>query len=579
MMTEVKIDTEPVDDIPLILQQLEKMGIREVLDNVISPHGHRRGLSVGCLTQVWLSYILSESDHRMSEVEPWVEERLETLSHLVPQSLQVKDFTDDRLADILRMLSQDQNWEAIEIQLGQHLIDVYTLPVETLRLDSTSVSVYHDKEGQSLFRPGHSKDHRPDLAQFKVMLGTLDPLGLPIASLVVAGNCADDPLYVPTILQSQKVIGTGGHLYVGDSKMSALHTRGVLQASDDFYLCPLAQVGQTPEFLRQILAPVLSGEQALQKVESEYDNDNDFVEDIPLALGFETVRCQEALVEARQITWDERVLAIYSPELAQASARGLDIRLGQAEKSLQALTPSAGRGKKRWDNLEALQKAAEAILAKHRVKDLLEIGYIKAVEQRHIRKYKDRPARIEENIRYIIKVKYSAQAIEKARQIQGWRLYVTNAPIQRLSLTQAFFSYRHSSRIEHNFSRLKGRPLGLKPLYIQRDDHAKGMARLLCLAVRALTLIEYVVRENLMTAGEKLAGLYSGNPKRQTARPTTERLLKAFKGIVLTRVCLPNKTIRHITPLTLLQSLILNLLGEKDNPYQQLLWLQKPIPL
>ena len=29
------------------------------------------------------------------------------------------------------------------------------------------------------------------------MLASLEPLGLPLAADVVAGNCADDPLYVP----------------------------------------------------------------------------------------------------------------------------------------------------------------------------------------------------------------------------------------------------------------------------------------------------------------------------------------------------------------------------------------------
>jgi hypothetical protein len=48
-----------------------------------------------------------------------------------------------------------------------------------------------------------------------------------------------------------------------------------------------------------------------------------------------------------------------------------------------------------------------------------------------------------------------------------------------------------------------------------------------------LTLVEHMVREGLQAGGETLRGLYTGNPKRQTARPMTERLLKAF--LVLSR--------------------------------------------
>ena len=40
----------------------------------------------------------------------------------------------------------------------------------------------------------HSKDYRPDLLQVKVMQGVLDPLGMPLATAVVSGERADDPL-------------------------------------------------------------------------------------------------------------------------------------------------------------------------------------------------------------------------------------------------------------------------------------------------------------------------------------------------------------------------------------------------
>ena len=80
--------------------------------------------------------------------------------------------------------------------------------------------------------------------------------------------------------------------------------------------------------------------------------------------------------------------------------------------------------------------------------------------------------------------------------------------------------------------------MGLRPLYVQREDHACGMVRLLSLTSQVLTLVEHVVRERLQTAGEALKGLYPGRPKRQTARPTSERLLKDFPNRV--SVCVLN---------------------------------------
>lgn len=86
------------------------------------------------------------------------------------------DFSDDRLQAVLRYLNQDENWARYEQAQGQHLIQVYALPQETVRLDTTTASTYQDANPQGLVQPGMSKDHRPDLAQLKIMLGTLDPL-------------------------------------------------------------------------------------------------------------------------------------------------------------------------------------------------------------------------------------------------------------------------------------------------------------------------------------------------------------------------------------------------------------------
>lgn len=104
----------------------------------------------------------------------------------------------------MRYLSNDGSWTAIERQLGRRLVQVCQLPTGTVRLDTTSVAVYHEPEGTTFIRHGHSKDHRPDLAQLKVMLASLDPLGMPFVTQVVAGNSADDGLYVPAIPRREK---------------------------------------------------------------------------------------------------------------------------------------------------------------------------------------------------------------------------------------------------------------------------------------------------------------------------------------------------------------------------------------
>ncbi len=238
-MTTLQLTHQRVDDIPLLLAIMIEMGIPEKIDEQIQPHGHWQGLGVGLLTTIWLSYILTEQDHRLVTVREWVAERKELFNRLLGIDLRDTDLTDDRLANVLMMLGDEAIQEQLDIGMVQDWITLYELPKEITRYDSTIVSVYHDGEnGEGLLGYGHSKDHRPDLAQFKVMLSALDPLGLPLTCQLVNGKRADDKLYIPSYNKTVETIGHGRFLAIGDSKMGAIATRTHFASQGSYYLCP-----------------------------------------------------------------------------------------------------------------------------------------------------------------------------------------------------------------------------------------------------------------------------------------------------------------------------------------------------
>ena len=248
---------ELVNDVPVLLHFLrEVLALDRSLDDIWPRHGNWEGLSPGQVLVTWLTHVLSEGDHRMNQVQDWANTLPHTLSTLLGQPVRATDLTDDRLAEVVRHLSLPAIWHPLEQAVSQQIIRVYRLKPERVRLDTTSVSVYADRDDVNvLFQRGHSKDHRPDLRQFKVMLAALDPLGVVIAADVVAGPRADDGLYLPTILRLQTTLGESGLLYIGDAKMGALSTRAYLQATGNQYLVPLAQIGHLPEQMISGSAP------------------------------------------------------------------------------------------------------------------------------------------------------------------------------------------------------------------------------------------------------------------------------------------------------------------------------------
>src|SRR5215213_9089724 len=166
---------ERVDDIPLLIGLARKLNLPEVLDRHLGGHHLHEGLSNGWLATVWIAFILSEGDHRKATVQDWVGRHSRTLSRLIDQPLRPTDFTDDRLGIVLRRLSPAETWVGLETDLWRATCDVYVLPVERVRLDSTTSYGFHTATDGGLMQRGHSKDHRPDLPQLKLMAAAAEP--------------------------------------------------------------------------------------------------------------------------------------------------------------------------------------------------------------------------------------------------------------------------------------------------------------------------------------------------------------------------------------------------------------------
>ena len=565
MNERLTVISERVDDTPLLLAQFQRMDVPNLFDRHFPVHGNWQGLSPGWVAAGWMSHILSEANHRLNHVQAWAEKRLQTLAGGMGQMVRALDFSDDRLARLLDQLSEDEDWRQFETALNQRLLRVYDLTPERIRLDSTTASGHWTVTPDGLFQRGHSKDRRPDLPQVKVMLSALDPLGLPLVTAVVAGNRADDPLYVPAITQVRESLGRRGLLYVGDCKMGALATRAALQAGGDFYLLPLSATQLPAEELASYLEPVWTTEQALQPVERATTAGEVEV----IAFGFERQEELTATVAGEQLVWTERRLVLRSVGQAQAAEKALRARVAKAQAKLEALNERK-KGKKRLREVAALRQRAEAIVARYKVAGLLQLTYGETVRERPVRAYGRRPAEIRPERDVWVEVAVDEVALQEACQRLGWKVYATNQERAGLSLTAATLAYRSEYLIERCFGRLKGKPLTLTPMYLQKDERATGLIRLLFICLRALTLLEFVVRQRLAEEKTELAGLYAGNPKRATARPTAERLLEAFKDITLTVIREPQQTRRHLTPLSPLQQRILELLDFQAAIYTQL---------
>ena len=311
--------------------------------------------------------------------------------------------------------------------------------------------VYHqiesENEAKSLLRLGHSKNHRPDLRQYRQLLGTIDPAGVPLVSETLAGNGADDPVYLPTWHRLVKVIGHKNFIYIADCKAAAHQTRAKLAQAGGRYCFPLPMTGHTPSLLKSwVLNPPTPWQEIRLPNSAESSP--------AIGVGFEMELGKIAAdgAQEKSFHWLERYLVVRSNALAHRQQKSLHQRLDKAEQALSKLA-----AKSHPDHC-ALHTKVQSILKRYRVVDYL----LTEIETETVTRYAGpgRPSTKGTNCTIVstqfqLKFERQAEAIAIAEQLAGWRIYVTNVRIEQLSLPQAVVYYRDQWQVEHGFHRFK----------------------------------------------------------------------------------------------------------------------------
>ena len=551
------ITNEQVNSLPLLLGIIIDLGMRDLIDAQVTPHGNWEGASVGTLLSLWLSHILQERDHRLVAVRDWAADRVQTINSLLNISLRDTDCTDDRLAILLTLLGDPATQAALDAALLQRWVRIYRLPTDTVRLDSTSVSVYHDDvDAESLLQHGWSKDHRPDLRQFKLMLATLDPLGLPICCQPIAGNHADNRLYTPAYDAAVAALGTTDVLVVGDSKMSDLPTRGHIVAGGSRYLGAYRPIHATAEIAAWVdtaLAQAASwvrletvdqrtGEVQLDTVIHPFDRPQTWVDP----------------VRGQRHTWLERVLVVRATAYQAGLRRLREQALDRLTTDLLKLAQAPRQGRKRYAQAGDLAEVVATRIAAAKLDGVVQT----ALEEVRLR---------DGTTAWVVAAIWIDLAAWQAMvERLGWQVYVTNTTEAQYDVPALVAAYHQQPVHERTFSRLKTRNLHLRPVFLRDETRLAGLVWLLCLAVRMLVLTEQRLRTAVQEQGAELVGLNPASRTQATTQPTTERVIRAFRNLTVTVVTGDGWEQRHISSLNQTQQQILALLGLPSDLYARL---------
>ncbi len=535
--------SESVDDIPLLVAHLQRLGMQRLLDAHFTSQQTHSEVSVGWVALIWLAHILSQSGRQARHVRSWVGTHPETLRWLTGQAFGPSDISDSRLRDILRLLDDDTVWEPFELALNQHIARAYRIPSERIRLSRSAGLWYITSEGALQFDQG--RRWWPGAMQVQLTVATVDGIGLPTTVWVAPSESAA-AVPVDAITQSRSALAGRRLTFIGNGELSSPLVRAAIHAGSDEYLCLLSRDDALAELLR-----VHANEQTITEQAGS----------ALLADMYERTESIHTELVGNSISWVERRLLTRSHRQADLQADDLMLRLARAQRELLALNEKK-RGKRRPRTLIAMQEAAEIILEEYGVTGLLQLHFEEMVDSRIVRRYRGRPTTTRVDRMVTINSSVDEAAVASARERLGWQIYATTMTAADLPIDQVA---RMGGEPIMAFERLRGSTLSLLPGIIQRNDHVRGLVRLLGIGLRALALIDLAAQSH----AADLPGIVWQRPGAQvpTSNPSAERLLEIFRDITLTAVSDGHGHGYHLTSLSTLQRRIIEWLALSKDTY------------
>jgi hypothetical protein len=160
--------------------------------------------------------------------------------------------------------------DLVEERLFSHRRDLFSR-LDLVFMDTTSL-YFEGAGGQTLGRHGHSKDHRPDLAQM-ILAVLVDGDGRPVCSEMWPGNVADVTTLIPVIDRLRERFAIGRICVVADRGMISAATVAALEERKLLYL--LATRERTDKAVRDAIladpAPYVPLTIAKRGRESDYE--------------------------------------------------------------------------------------------------------------------------------------------------------------------------------------------------------------------------------------------------------------------------------------------------------------------
>jgi transposase len=539
-----------VGALPLIHRIAARMGLRALLEGAIQSHGNDQVPVVDTL--MLLIYNLTLGKDPLYELPEWVgsiDRRV-----IGYQALEPERFSDDRFARALDRLYQADR-ASLMTELVLAFSRAFDLDLSRIHNDSTTVKAYgaypHQTASGFALKPGHSKDHRPDLKQLLFSLSLSADGAVPVHHKAYPGNRTDDKTHIETWNSLCKITPDPHFLYVADSKLCTdeqlhyivqHHGRAITIMPESW-----AEVAAFKDRLRACRHPK---REIWRRPRPEAEHEIEYF----------AVFSGEHFTRKRgyRIHW------IYSTEKRKRDRLAREKRLSKAEAALLELNTKLNR--RHLKDKAAIEAAATAIVRQHQVSAFIVIEVGTTREIYRVQLSKGRPGKHtryerRERLIYTLSWRREDSALKTEARVDGlFPLLSTDTSLSAKSVLQA---YKYQPRIEKRFSQFKSIHHAA-PLLFKKVHRIEANLFLFFIALVIQSLIEREVRNTMDDEGQTSLPIYPED--RDAPRPTTSKIFDRFERLSTYSIVENGRVVEEFKDeLTDTQKTILSYLGVDES--------------
>jgi transposase len=474
-------------DVAAVWGMLERLGVAEIVDDVVGVRRCDAGASVGTYIALAVANRVVSPCSKLGFSTWWATTSGDRFTKIPTAALDHRRFWD-----AMDVIGEDDLIE-IERRIVERMVEVFDIDCSGLALDMTNFATYIDSANDRapIAQRGHAKQKRTDLRLVGLGLVVSTDGGVPLVSHAYAGNRPDVTQFPEVV---DKLVERFGRLAATSDDLTLVYDAGQDSAHNQELMedSPLHFVGSMPPSDHpDLLAEPM---RRYRKVDAER---------FPGLRAFET--------RTNVFGRDRRVVVTHSQNLHDKQVRGFEQTMGKARRQLTELTArlARGKGRKTRDKVEA----EIALILKARWLDRVLSVTLRG----------DTPS----TLRLVWRTKPKAVA-DLHTELFGKRILFTDR--DDWSIAQVVAGYRSQSEVEADFRQMKDPWIvSFSPMFHWTDQKIRVHVAYSVIALLVARLmrreaeragLSMSVRELLSHLGgiEESVMLYQGNRGRPRAR-------------------------------------------------------------